>query len=64
MQGIKNGYMLPETLKDYSSVTNSIDPPLNTVVYNQAEWWYCERNSKLYRACKNDGDNIVVWFED
>lgn len=56
--------MLPETLKDYSSVTNSIDPPLNTVVYNQAEWWYCERNSKLYRACKNDGDNIVVWFED
>lgn len=55
--------MLPETLKDYSSVTNSVNAPLNTSVYNQAEWWYCERTSKIYRASKNDGDNIVVWFE-
>ena len=33
--GIRNGYALPETLKEYSHVSDQLDPPSGDIVYNQ-----------------------------
>lgn len=61
--GIRNGYSLPETLKEYSHVLDQLDPPSGDIVYNQHSFWYNETNSKLYRALKNESAQITVWFE-
>ena len=61
--GIRNGYALPETLKEYSHVSDQLDPPNGDTVYNQHSFWYNETNSKLYRALKNESAQITVWFE-
>ena len=52
-----------ETLKEYSHVSDLLDPPDAQQVYNQSSFWYNERNSKLYRAIKNESAQVIVWFE-
>ena len=52
-----------ETLKEYSHVSDLLDPPDAQQVYNQGSFWYNERNSKLYRAIKNESAQVTVWFE-
>lgn len=63
VQGIKNGYMQPETLKMYSNVITSIDPPDNSVIHNTGSFWFCEKTQKLYQPKINDIENVVIWFE-
>lgn len=63
VKGIRQGYGLMETLKEYSHVSDLLDPPDARQVYNQSSFWYNERNSKLYRAIKNESAQVTVWFE-
>lgn len=61
--GIRNGYALHETLKEYSHVSDQLDPPSEDNVFNQHSFWYNESNSKLYRALKNESAQVTIWLE-
>lgn len=63
VEGVKNGFQLYNILKQYCRVYESETAPTISDVHNEFEIWYCTTTDKVYRACKNDEKNIVVWFE-
>lgn len=63
VDGIKNGFQLYNTLKNYTRVYQSETPPTITDTYNAYEIWYNTLTDKVYRSSKNDEKNIVAWFE-
>lgn len=63
VDGIKNGFQLYNTLKNYTRVYQSETAPTITDTYNAYEIWYNTLTDKVYRSSKNDEKNIVAWFE-
>lgn len=54
---------LPETLKEYIKIITGTQPPQYTDADNDALFWYCTTNNKLYRAHRNTTLQLLVWFE-
>lgn len=54
---------LPETLKKYIKIITGTQPPAYTDADNDALFWYCTLNNKLYRAHRNTTLQLLVWFE-
>ena len=63
VEAIHRAHKLPETLAQYPHITKTETPPTFADVETSGEFWFNTTTSKLYRAFKNDAENVLIWIE-
>jgi len=63
VDAIHRAHKLPETLAQYSHIAQTDTPPTYEDIETSGEFWFNTTNGKVYRAFKNDDDQVLVWFE-
>lgn len=63
IQALKKGYVLDDTLTNYSQIFKSATAPEYDSVSNTESFWYNTSTDKLYRSVRNTDEQILLWFE-
>lgn len=63
VEALWKAHGINETLKSYTKIIESNDPPTYAESYNGIMLWWNISNYKLYKGFKSPDLQLLVWFE-